>query len=58
MPIVGFIPVIVGPSWLLMVKLKLVDPPLAFSVTDATPTDAVAEILNVALRELPLDSRR
>jgi len=36
-------------------KLKLVDPPVAESVTGAVPTHAVEAMLNVAVAELPFD---
>jgi len=35
--------------------LKLVDPPVAESVTDAVPTHAEEAMLNVAVAELPFD---
>ena len=51
----GLSPVTVGGALLVIAKLKLVDPPVAESVTGAIPTHAVEAMLNVAVAELPLE---
>src|SRR5438309_6974413 len=52
----GLSPVTDGAALLVIAKLKLVEPPLAVSVTDALPTHALDEILNVAEMPFPSNS--